>query len=230
MVPVERAERFKACSASSGERDVRPRSSHVSCSTGLQQILRPDTGLIIWPRAVRGDIVAELAMLVLDDLDDLLLSSPISVLDEALSHALAEAGYPDTPSLRGDIAMLARQQAALTGDHEIRIRLEIVKTDACRKFHADYVKVRTITTYIGRGTQWIEAVRPQLAGHVDGPPIRQIDAGAVGIFKGRLWNERPGILHRSPPIDGSNEQRLVLVIDSMPCKAQPVTHLGGSCT
>lgn len=229
MVLVERAERLEVSGGPSGEGAVRPRFSHVSCSTGLQRILHPGTDLVVWSRSIPRDIIAELAVLGLDDLDDILLSSPIGMLDKALSHALGEAGYPDTPGLRADIAMLARQQAALTGDDDIRIRLEIVETDACRKFHTDYVKLRTITTYLGCGTQWTEATRPELAGCVDGPPIRQIDTGAVAIFKGRLWEERPGILHRSPPIGGSNAQRLVLVIDPAPCKAQPATHVGESC-
>ena len=222
MTLVERVERITVNGAPS-ERNARPHFSRVSCLTGLHRIVRPGTDLVIWQRPIRRDVEAELATLVLDDLDDLLLSSPMSTLDEALSHALIDAGYPDLPGLRADITMLAQSQATLTGDDEIRIRLEIVETDACRKFHADYVKVRTITTYLGTGTQWIEAAEPELAGCV---PIQQIETGAVGIFKGRLWEERPGILHRSPPIAGSNEQRLVLVIDPAPCEDQPTVRVG----
>lgn len=221
MSLVEPAERLEANCAPS-ERNARPHFSRVSCLTGLHGIVRPGTDLVIWERPIRRDVEAELATLVLNDLDDLLMSSPMNTLDEALAHALIDAGYPDLPGLRDDIAMLARQQAALTGDDEIRIRLEIVETDACRKFHADYVKVRTITTYLGTGTQWIEAAKPELAG---GVPIHQIETGAVAIFKGLLWQERPDILHRSPPIGGSNEQRLVLVIDPAPCEVQPTIHL-----
>ena len=43
-----------------------------------------------------------------------------------------------------------------------------------------------------------------------------MQAGWVGLFRGRLW---PGdlpcrLLHRSPPIAGSGETRLLLVIDA----------------
>ena len=34
--------------------------------------------------------------------------------------------------------------------------LEVVRTDSCRKFHADYVTARLITTYLGEGTQWLD--------------------------------------------------------------------------
>lgn len=219
MILVEPAERLEASGSPSDERSVQSRFSRASCVTGLRRIMRPGTDLVIWQREIRQGIVAELATLVLDALDDILFCSPTNTLDEALSNALAEANYPDVPDLHADIAMLARQQAALTSDNDIRIRLEIVETDACRKFHADYVKARTITTYLGSGTQWIETTTPDLAGCVDGPPIRQIDTGAVAIFKGRLWEERPGILHRSPPIESSNEKRVVLVIDPVPGKS-----------
>src|SRR5690606_27544721 len=138
-------------------------------------------------------------------------------------------GYPDMPALRRDIVLLAERHAAVAGDRNVRIRLEVVETDACRKFHADYVKVRTITTYLGRGTQWIEAQSADRVGAPDGPEIRQLDAGHVGMFKGRLWQEMPTILHRSPPIGKSNEQRLVLVIDPTPREEAAVVRLGGTC-
>jgi len=125
--------------------------------------------------------------------------------------------------------MLAAQHAVLLDENDVRVRLEVVETDACRKFHADYVKVRTITTYLGQGTQWIEATTPDQAGLPVGPSIQQIAVGAVAMFKGRLWQENPVILHRSPPIEGQREQRLVLVIDSAPPKEELTIRLGGSC-
>ena len=35
------------------------------------------------------------------------------------------------------------------------------------------------------------------------------------LLRGTLWQERPrtGLLHRSPPIEGTGETRLVLVLD-----------------
>lgn len=101
--------------------------------------------------------------------------------------------------------MLAALHARLLGEQRVTIRLEVVETDACRKFHADFVTVRTITTYFGRGTQWMRRGEDQ---------AHELAAGTVGLFKGRLAQAEPSILHRSPPIADSGETRLVLVIDS----------------
>lgn len=200
----------------------------VTCPTALQRILRPAMALAVWRRSLDGDIVAELESLVLDEVDDILFTSEIEALEAALAEAMEEGGYPDTPALKRDIAMLGSQHAAVAGDNNVRIRLEVVETDACRKFHTDYVKVRTITTYLGQGTQWIEADSAERVGAPGGPEIRQLSPGAVGMFKGRLWQETPTILHRSPPVGGSSEQRLVLVIDPAPREDEMAIRVGGT--
>lgn len=182
--------------------------------------------LAIWQRTLDHVIVSELAGLVLEEVDDILFAGELAAFDTDLSHAMEEAGYPDTPALRQDIAILAGQHAALTGDRKLRIRLEVVETDACRKFHADYVKVRIITTYLGQGTQWTVTTAAERIGAADGPTIRQLDAGDVGVFKGRLWQEVPKVLHRSPPIGNTGERRLVLVIDPAPAEKELVTRIG----
>lgn len=198
----------------------------ASCPTALRQIHHQDTTLAVWRRRLASDVVTDLASLMLDEIDDILFASDIDALEPALAGEMKEAGYPDVSALGADIVMLARQHAAVADDRKVRIRLQVVETDACRKFHADYVKVRTITTYLGLGTQWIVADSADRAGTADGPAIQQLDAGDVGVFKGRLWQESPTILHRSPPIGDSGEQRLVLVIDPAPAEDELVTRLG----
>jgi hypothetical protein len=42
--------------------------------------------------------------------------------------------------------------------------------------------------------------------------VRQLLAGEVALFKGRLLTDSP-IIHRSPPIAGTGQRRLVLVIN-----------------
>ncbi|WP_324740219.1 DUF1826 domain-containing protein [Tsuneonella sp. CC-YZS046] len=201
----------------------------ASCPTALRQIHHRHTALAIWRRRLAGDVARELASLILDDVDDMIFASESGALEAALAGAMEQAGYPDMPALRADIAMLARQHAAITDDRHARIRLEVVETDSCRKFHADYVKVRTITTYLGRGTQWIEAESAEGALAPDGPGIEQVATGSVAMFKGRLWQENPTILHRSPPIGDSGEQRLVLVIDPAPAQDEMRIGSGRSC-
>jgi hypothetical protein len=199
----------------------------ASCATVMQRITQPGIAVAIWERRLAGPLRDELAQLVLDEVDDTLFKTVLDALDNDLSAAMNEAGYPDTPALRDDIASLARRHAAIVGEDDIGIRLEVVETDACRKFHADYVTARCITTYLGQGTQWIEASSPDRAGLRGGPAIEQIETGAVAMFKGRLWQESPTILHRSPPIGASGEQRLVLAIDPAPREKELAIHLEG---
>lgn len=227
MVLVEQEERVAGEMGGTAAPEGVSSAFIVACSTALQRVLRPDMALAVWQRSLDDDIVAELASLVLDEVDDILFASGTDALDRALADAMEDAGYSDVPALRRDIAMLAKQHAAVAGDRDVTIRLEVVETDACRKFHTDYVKIRTITTYFGQGTQWIEANAGGRAGDPRGRDIRQLGVGDVGMFKGRLWQDAPTILHRSPPIGGSGEQRLVLVIDLAPREAEAAIRLGG---
>lgn len=230
MVLVEQEERT-ADDPGGIARPQGDQSAYVAaCPTALQHVLHPNVALAVWRRKLDADLVAELDGLVLDEVDDLLFTSEIEALGSGLAEAMEEAGYSDMTALRRDIARLAEHHAAVAGEHSVRLRLEVVETDACRKFHADYVTVRTITTYLGQGTQWIEETSAEKLGFPDGPDIHQLEPGAVGAFKGRLWQDIPTILHRSPPIGGSGEQRLVLVIDSTPRADEAVVRLGGTCS
>jgi hypothetical protein len=99
--------------------------------------------------------------------------------------------------------------------HVVDLRLEIVTGDACHKFHADYVPLRLITSYSGPGSQWIsneDAAALAQGVSADQLEVRQILAGEVALFKGRLLTDSP-IIHRSPPIAGTGQRRLVLVIN-----------------
>lgn len=126
-------------------------------------------------------------------------------VDEALR------GLGDMPAaLRSDIRDLAERFAGLMAVPAVRIRLEVINTNACRKIHADYTDVRLITTYWGPGTDYVPAgMEP-----VESSLVR-LPAGHIGLFKGRLFEAgHIPCLHRSPPVGDTGEQRLVLVIDT----------------
>jgi hypothetical protein len=113
-------------------------------------------------------------------------------------------------ALRADIAALAWRFAAFTGTPAVRLRLEGVVTDACRKIHADHTDLRLITTYHGPGTDYVPS---GLAG--EEANLVRLATGDVGLFKGRLYGEgHAPCLHRSPPLGDSGARRLVLVIDT----------------
>lgn len=92
----------------------------------------------------------------------------------------------------------------------LRFRLDIISTNACRKFHVDAIRARLICTYRGTGTQLGHA-RPG----TEPGQVMTVATGAPLLLRGSLWPADPaaGLLHRSPPIEGSGETRLVLVLD-----------------
>ncbi|UBS33786.1 DUF1826 domain-containing protein [Altererythrobacter sp. N1] len=184
----------------------------------LDRIMIPGTHLALWRRTrpARLGWVDEIAWNAINDLD---FPAPIAALETEIAEGLTEAGYPqddEVGTLREEISALARRFAALMGCDWIRLRLEVVETDACRKFHADVVTARLLTTLSGPATQWVEAAVPDR--------IHQLATGDVAIFKGRLLAEEPAILHRSPPIAGTGDKRLLLAIDPYD-PAREVTHV-----
>lgn len=178
-------------------------TSAIACGDEAQvlAIIRDDeAALTLWRRPV-----PPVAMTIdLDTVDDvaLLLNGKVDI-----AGALETAGYPAhaVDALARDIAMLADRHRALCGAQMIRLRLDVVETDACRRFHADYVTLRMLCTYRGPGTQYCLTDAPDVIG--------EMTPGMVGVFKGRLSMEEPRVLHRSPPIHATRGQRLVLVLD-----------------
>jgi hypothetical protein len=144
----------------------------------------------------------------------LLDQAPFAIRAEGdIPTVLAQlAALPD--ALRVDAAALAQRFMALMGVDAVRVRVEGVTTNACKKVHMDYTDVRLITTYSGPGTDY--------APHGDADCcLERVPTGAVALFKGHSFApDHAPCLHRSPPIEGSGERRLVLVIDT-PLKSSP---------
>ena len=69
---------------------------------------------------------------------------------------------------------------------------------------------RLICTYRGPGTQYCIS-----HDHTDPKRFFTVPTGAPILLRGSRWPQRPasGLLHRSPPIEGTGETRLVLVLD-----------------
>ncbi|MDW3207279.1 MAG: DUF1826 domain-containing protein [Alphaproteobacteria bacterium] len=118
-----------------------------------------------------------------------------------------------------DAAALVTMFAQLMGAPYLRLRFDVIDTDACCKFHVDSVPARLICTYRGRGTQYGVARAGQEPEHVLNAPT-----GSPMIFRGNQWGgkSRPRLMHRSPPIGGTGETRLVLVIDPIQQPANEV--------
>lgn len=112
--------------------------------------------------------------------------------------------------LAGDVQGLADEMSALFKSPYLRLRLEAVANDACRKFHADNIKARLICTYAGPGTEI------GLAGDAEVPSdIRRVETGQPILLKGLKWPETKTrqLKHRSPPIEGTGQKRFVVVLE-----------------
>jgi hypothetical protein len=63
------------------------------------------------------------------------------------------ADLSDLPfDLASDVTLLATRFAEVMAVNAVRVRVERVDSNACKKVHADYTDVRLITTYAGPGT------------------------------------------------------------------------------
>lgn len=176
-------------------------------------IRKDDCNLAIWQR----EAFADFAPLTDGDPQNLRFICDFASLPGLLAEGLVQGRYGGGAALHhaliGDAADLARRYAAVMELSRIEVRLEVVRTDSCRKFHADYVTARLITTYVGEGTDWLDeedAARAAAGGVPE--RIHRLAAFDVGLFKGKLATTRPAI-HRSPPIAGTGAARLLLVLN-----------------
>jgi len=179
----------------------------------LEELRSPGCAAAIWQRRPDPLFSAWLEGLAPDRLPSLRQSLAAEEVAAAVDRACTLAGMPrgaGRDRLCADTADQARRFAGLMRRRWLHLRLDVVQGNACSRFHVDYVPARMLCTYRGRGTEY------GIAGP-DGQPteVHRMAAGWVGLFRGRLWpGAAPsGLVHRSPPIEGSGETRLLLVLD-----------------
>lgn len=179
----------------------------------LGVIKRPGVAAAIWRRQPTATFQAWISGLQPDALPCGRIALSPHRVHEALSVLCDRAGTPadaERQWLIDDIASLVQVFAGLMRAPALRLRLDVVATTMCPKFHIDAVTARLICTYRGPGTQYGIST--------DGGEPKRVFAAATGepiILRGTLWPDGPpsGLLHRSPPVHGADETRLVLVLD-----------------
>ncbi|WP_282152747.1 DUF1826 domain-containing protein [Ruegeria atlantica] len=117
-----------------------------------------------------------------------------------LSDAHGTPEGPERDLLVDDVAAMATLFAGLMESKWLRLRLDVVTTNACRRFHIDAVTSRLVCTYRGTGTQY------GISNDGNEPKrVFTVPTGAPILLRGTLWPESPksGLLHRSPPIEGT---------------------------
>jgi hypothetical protein len=193
--------------------EVLQSNAALSASSDVfSELLDPACNLAIWKRPPRQSF----ENLLRDDTRNVRFETDRKSLHQLLSQELREAGYSETAErneLIDDISLLADCYCRILDSVKFEVRLEVVTTNSCRKWHADYVNARLIATYAGSGTQWLCQEDVDRLERGDEPlRINSMSPGDVGLFKGKLATKTPAI-HRSPPIDGTGERRLLLVLN-----------------
>ncbi len=194
----------------------------VATGADLAVIHDPEVNLAIWPRDLPSDLRAQLDTVATSDLPDLRLTLPASAASAAVTQALASL-TTDWTALAADLRQVLALYLAIVPTPTIEVRIERVTTDLCQRWHTDNVGIRLLTTYRGPGTHWADnawvrrdALGPSgLDNDAIVPPQapRQVLArGAIALLKGCAQGAT-GIVHRSPPLDGSGLSRLLVVIE-----------------
>ncbi|MBB6254140.1 DUF1826 domain-containing protein [Nitrospirillum iridis] len=200
----------------------------------LSRVADPAVGLALWRRA--GHPCAELGpwldALAPDRLPHGRFLARLPDVAAALAPVLEGMDAPSAlaAAVATDVVDLSHRFLEIAGGDWVDVRLETVTNDACWKFHRDHVPLRLITTYRGPGTQVvapIDADRALAEQRRYRGPLFQMPRYAVALFKGhgaggqvRVGSPDEGVVHRSPPIAGTGQARLVLCLN-LPSAASP---------
>ena len=179
----------------------------------LAVIRNPGCAVALCRRQSDRNVLEWLERLDLDRLPKARVILPPDRISEALEQICDISDTPDCEErkrLIDDVTKLAKVFADLMKTAHLRLRFDVVTTNSCKKFHIDRITARLLCTYRGTGTQYGVSI--------DGPEpdhILTVPTGSPIVLRGSLWPETPksGILHRSPPIEGTGEYRSILVLD-----------------
>lgn len=186
----------------------------------LAQIFETQVKLCIFKRAMNTDI-QEYSAFLQQAFQDFRITQVMSLcqsgdlLNELLPQHHCRQNFIE------DILTVTNMFADLFDLEQVGFRLCVLNKAMCPRFHTDKVPCRLITTYSGKGTEWLDSrmVKPEMPGishdeFVDADFIRRLEAGDVALFKGDAWDENDGfgVIHRSPVLN-AGETRLLLTLD-----------------
>ena len=194
----------------------------------LTEVYQQDTNMVIWQR--QSDDKLEAAI------DAFLTEKTSYKRNMALTPELAldtiHKALGNTDKVRAlsqNITELVEMFCCLFELKRAGLRLTILDSAMCPRFHVDRVPCRLVTTYRGVATQWlphnltnrsaldVRAVidaQDQMGLYQDDSNIQQLKQGDVALLKGERWpgNENAGLVHRSPAVK-VGEKRLLLTLD-----------------
>ena len=187
--------------------------SIVRDERGLESFRDPACAAAIWHREMPVGMTTWLSNLKTEALPNGRVVLQANAVEDTVRNLCKIAKTPvgqQRDWLIADISYLAQCFTALMRAPYLRLRLQAVTTNACRKFHLDAITGRLVCTYRGTGTQYGTSVLGK-----DPKRVFTVPTGAPVLLRGSLWPAVPpsNLLHRSPPIEGTGETRLVLVLD-----------------
>lgn len=181
----------------------------------LHDIAKAGVAGVIWQRRMPEDFQDWINDLPPQNLPFVRAIARVQDIRKLLLEVCRTANTPESPNrnwLVDDVCLLAETLARLMSAPYLQLRFDVVSDDACRKFHMDMIRVRLICTYRGRGTQY------GLVKDANDPEhILNVPTGDPILLRGTLWKDQTDgcVRHRSPPIAGTGETRLVLVLDAL---------------
>ena len=189
--------------------------SYVSEVRALDSLLDANCSAAIWAREIPSETQKWFNGLEPKLLPVGRVICPISVIDETVKNLCDISGLPlgvHRAWFEKDVTELSNLFLKLTKARFLRLRLGVHETASCPKFHIDYVTVRLVCTYRGTGTQFGVSKND-----ADPEEIKTLQTGSPILFKGLLWpgSLKTKLLHRSPPTEGLEETRLLLVLDAV---------------
>jgi len=153
------------------------------------------------------------------------------VTPAATAASVVAAELSGFSHVAADIHFWVEALAELTGCESVGVRLERADAAMCPRFHVDRVTLRLVSTYAGRGTEFVasehvdrgrlghasQGLADEVSGLLLRPEcIRAARAFDVVLLKGEAWpgNHGQGAVHRSPAATAT-EPRLVVTLDPL---------------
>lgn len=206
-------------------------SSESDTPEAFTDIYRDDTNIAIWQRRLSGELSLAVNE-ILKTNTKLKIAEAVTAknVHSTLYNILGETNA--VMMLSDDITLLVDMFCCLFDLKGVGLRLTVLDSAMCPRFHFDRIPCRLVTTYHGIATEWLPnhlVDRSKLGAGNQGKSdensglfhstndIRQLSQGDVALLKGEFWhdNEGAGLVHRSPaqPKGTINEPRLLLTLD-----------------
>jgi len=193
----------------------------------LRHVLDPEVNLCLWQRPAQVAVIREIASLLASDLPDVRCATSLASFDDDVCTLLQQQGLDPSAfsHWRADMLRLADAYFNVSGNNEVTLRLVTTNEDECRRFHVDRTQLRLLCTYRGPGTEWLPDDQVDRMAQATGAPneaiVRygepsQFEPFWAGILKGDAFpgNVGHGLVHRSPPVSGTGQTRVLFCLDS----------------